>query len=1076
MLKNIVPSTASPIRAGIKFFSLFAAVLVGLFLMSAPAQMQSWKIGQDQNRFRELLATGCSPNLSVLVGCYKADGNVTDPVSGNDTNLFFNNILTANQTNGLSEAIPSTLFESIEISNAQRLRPTGINDNGTIIGWGDFNLSGNVRRVGFKRNLNGSSSFIQHPNFLTGSIEMRGINNAGDSVGFLNNQLGFKLGGSCDSNTASCYTFLRIPGSIADIIPIGINDAGEIVGDCTLNCEPTNKAFKRSSNGVYTFINYPGTNPGSTAVVDINNAGDILGSTLIPGSSRRNFKLSGGVYTLINPPPGVTIGGASGINDAGDVVGYAISGNASGYLLSGGNATQIMYPGSVETIVTGINNAGDMVGYYKLSDGVEKGFKVKNLSISGQIVIDNTPVGGVTVSLSGTTSATTTTDATGKYSFNYLTPSGSYTVQPTSGNIGFIPSFQTFGVLTTSQIANFVGTAVTTATISGQITRNGSALPGVSVALSGSASSTATTNSSGNYSFTVITNGNYTVTPTLAGNNFTPASQSFNLISSNQTANFTAALNTFTISGNVQADGANLQGATVSLTGSPAQSTTSNTNGNYSFNANQGGNYTVTVSKNGYVFAPANQIFNNLQANQTANFQNGIPLCTPPPANLTAWYRGEGNSNDSSGNNFNGTPQNGATYGTAKVGQGFILDGVNDWISVADNNALDGFAQMSAAVWVKFDSLPTNKLQFILAKSDTTSGAGTDAYSIFYDGTISPGKLKVILGNTAPATSPVVQTDFSDTAGFHLVAFTYDGATVKLYLDGVLKDSQLFTGTIMNTPYNLTIGRRSGNGNDGQGDVFGGKIDEVQIFGGALSTAQIQSIFVSGSVGVCSSNIAPTPSGNNVSSTPTSGINLNFQNVASGGTTVAIPITTNQIPAIPTGFTLSAGGPIYDIRTSASYTGSLTITFDVPNVADSQICAAMRLMHYENGAWTTNGNATPIYTAGTQTCTVSQTVTSLSPFVIVQSAPTAASVSVGGRILTGEGRGIRNVRVIMTAPNGETRTAISSSLGYYRFEDVPAGETYIFSVRAKQFNFNQATQVLTVQGDTDNINFVSDAP
>lgn len=92
------------------------------------------------------------------------------------------------------------------------------------------------------------------------------------------------------------------------------------------------------------------------------------------------------------------------------------------------------------------------------------------------------------------------------------------------------------------------------------------------------------------------------------------------------------------------------------------------------------------------------------------------------------------------------------------------------------------------------------------------------------------------------------------------------------------------------------------------------------------------------------------------------------------------------------------------------------------------------------------------------------------------SASTAATVSVGGRILTAEGRGIRNVRVSMTDKNGNTQTAISSSLGYYRFEDVPVGETYIFSVTARQYNFVQSTQVVAIQENTDNLNFVADTP
>lgn len=211
-------------------------------------------------------------------------------------------------------------------------------------------------------------------------------------------------------------------------------------------------------------------------------------------------------------------------------------------------------------------------------------------------------------------------------------------------------------------------------TISGHIQRsNNTAVSGVSLALSGSVSGNTTTDSNGDYSFTVAEGGSYTVTPTLAGNSFTPTSRTFNFISGNQTANFTAAFNTFTISGNVQSDGANLQGATVTLSGSQSALTTTDASGNYSFTANQGGNYTVTVSKNGYVFNPANQAVANLQANQIVNFNSpsNAPLCLPAPSGLAAWYKGENNALDSSGNNNTGTLDGsingGTTFATGKV-------------------------------------------------------------------------------------------------------------------------------------------------------------------------------------------------------------------------------------------------------------------------------------------------------------------------------------------------------------------------------------------------------------------------
>ena len=88
-------------------------------------------------------------------------------------------------------------------------------------------------------------------------------------------------------------------------------------------------------------------------------------------------------------------------------------------------------------------------------------------------------------------------------------------------------------------------------------------------------------------------------------------------------------------------------------------------------------------------------------------------------------------------------------------------------------------------------------------------------------------------------------------------------------------------------------------------------------------------------------------------------------------------------------------------------------------------------------------------------------------------SPTAAAVSVSGRILTPEGRGLRNTQVILTDMQGNTRTAISSAFGYYRFPEIEAGQTYIFTVVSKRYQFTP--QVLTVTEEIESLDFVAQA-
>ena len=68
-------------------------------------------------------------------------------------------------------------------------------------------------------------------------------------------------------------------------------------------------------------------------------------------------------------------------------------------------------------------------------------------------------------------------------------------------------------------------------------------------------------------------------------------------------------------------------------------------------------------------------------------------------------------------------------------------------------------------------------------------------------------------------------------------------------------------------------------------------------------------------------------------------------------------------------------------------------------------------------------------------------------------------------------RGIARARVMLTNANGETQTALTNAFGYYRFEEVAAGETYVFNVSAKQHSF--VPRVVLVNEDLTELNFAS---
>jgi hypothetical protein len=67
------------------------------------------------------------------------------------------------------------------------------------------------------------------------------------------------------------------------------------------------------------------------------------------------------------------------------------------------------------------------------------------------------------------------------------------------------------------------------------------------------------------------------------------------------------------------------------------------------------------------------------------------------------------------------------------------------------------------------------------------------------------------------------------------VAFTYDGATLRLYINGTQVASRAAGGAIQTTNNPLWIG-----GNSPYGEYFTGLIDEVRIYNRALTQTEIQ--------------------------------------------------------------------------------------------------------------------------------------------------------------------------------------------------------------------------------------------
>jgi len=281
-------------------------------------------------------------------------------------------------------------------------------------------------------------------------------------------------------------------------------------------------------------------------------------------------------------------------------------------------------------IWTGSNGWGPRFGFGKLNiaNSINRsGGGLSKFTISGRLADPNgSPVYDLQVFLSGSNSLMARTDANGNFSFPNLSAGGNYVVTPSfQTTMTFSPTSYTFNSLSANQTANFVRTVSETFNVHGRITDpSGNGVSGVRVEVPGSHTYAGNlpilpvyTDFNGNYQFDIPKGQDVHVTPMSDLWAFTPAVIDITNLSSGQVANFSAAQVPATLTGQIVQGTTGLAGVSVSVAVNSAQvaSGVTDANGFYHLSVSRGQYYTVTPSKTGYNFEPANQTF---------YFNNGI--------------------------------------------------------------------------------------------------------------------------------------------------------------------------------------------------------------------------------------------------------------------------------------------------------------------------------------------------------------------------------------------------------------------------------------------------------------------
>jgi len=240
--------------------------------------------------------------------------------------------------------------------------------------------------------------------------------------------------------------------------------------------------------------------------------------------------------------------------------------------------------------------------------------------------------------------------------------------------------------------------------------------------------------------------------------------------------------------------------------------------------------YADTTVTEGQGYCYRVQAYNSAGASGFSNEACGTapttaPAPSPSPSGLVAAYtfdEGTGTTvGDASGNGNVGTIS-GATWTTqGRFGKALVFDGTGARVTIADSPSLRLTTGMTLEAWVKPSTVSSGWRDVIYK--------GNDSY--FLEATSSNSGVPGAGGTFGEAygTAPLPVDTWS-----HLTV-TYDGATLRLYVNGTQVSTVARSGSIATSSYPLEIG---GDGIYGQ--YFAGVIDEVRIYNRALSASEVQ--------------------------------------------------------------------------------------------------------------------------------------------------------------------------------------------------------------------------------------------
>jgi hypothetical protein len=198
---------------------------------------------------------------------------------------------------------------------------------------------------------------------------------------------------------------------------------------------------------------------------------------------------------------------------------------------------------------------------------------------------------------------------------------------------------------------------------------------------------------------------------------------------------------------------------------------------------------------------------------------------------LVAYYPFNSNTKDASGFHHDGTAH-GGSYTSDRFGNpssAYLFDGSTVSIDVPNDSALNFQSGITINMWMKVHAFYADDRYAI------SHGSWQNRWKV----SITNKRIRWTLKTPAGVTDLDSESQLALDSLYN-VTVTYNGADMEIYLNGALDAFDSFTGPLLATTYDLTIGQ------DLPGDNtydFNGTLDDIRIYNYMLPVAQIAGLY-----------------------------------------------------------------------------------------------------------------------------------------------------------------------------------------------------------------------------------------